>query len=74
MTALQTFLFNQYSNFYQSNITGYFGLITEKAVQQWQKEHAIVSSGSPATTGYGAVGPKTRTAMQRACSQSAVSN
>ncbi len=41
-------------------ITGYFGAITEKAVQQFQAVHAIVHSGTPASTGFGVVGPKTR--------------
>lgn len=43
--------------------TGYFGPMTEQAVQQWQSSHAIISSGTPDTTGYGYVGPKTRAAM-----------
>ncbi|PIR86504.1 hypothetical protein COU13_00555 [Candidatus Kaiserbacteria bacterium CG10_big_fil_rev_8_21_14_0_10_43_70] len=40
-------------------ITGYFGRVTEDAVKQYQRRTGIVSSGTPATTGYGAVGPKT---------------
>jgi peptidoglycan hydrolase-like protein with peptidoglycan-binding domain len=42
------------------NITGYYGVITEASVKAFQKDHGIVSSGSPLSTGYGAVGPKTR--------------
>jgi peptidoglycan hydrolase-like protein with peptidoglycan-binding domain len=52
--ALQTFLHESYTDF--STPTGYFGPVTEAAVKQWQSEHGIVSSGSPATTGWGAVG------------------
>ena len=48
--------------------TGYFGKLTEAAVQQWQSSHGLVSSGTAATTGYGAVGPKTRAAIASACS------
>lgn len=48
--------------------TGFFGAKTEAAVQWWQSEHDIVSSGSPATTGYGVVGPKTIAAILDACS------
>jgi len=51
-----------------SSITGYFGPMTQQAVQNWQASHGIVSSGSPDTTGYGFVGPATRAAM--ACSGS----
>jgi len=43
--------------------TGYFGLQTKTALQSWQSAHGVVSSGSPGTTGYGAVGSKTRSAM-----------
>lgn len=40
--------------------TQYFGLLTQKAVEKFQKTYGIVSSGSPATTGYGVAGPRTR--------------
>jgi hypothetical protein len=42
------------------NETHYFGPRTQSAVQRLQAKYGIVSSGSPFTTGYGAVGPKTR--------------
>lgn len=42
------------------NETTFFGAMTEAAVQKFQAKYGIVSSGTPATTGYGAVGPKTR--------------
>jgi len=40
--------------------TGYFGRDTERAVQTLQREYKIVMGGTPASTGYGALGPKTR--------------
>jgi hypothetical protein len=43
--------------------TGYFGPLTLQAVQNWQSSHGIVSSGTPDTTGYGFVGPRTIAAM-----------
>ena len=43
--------------------TTLFGAATEAAVKKFQKLHGIVSSGTPSTTGYGAVGPKTRSAL-----------
>lgn len=43
--------------------TDYFGTLTEKAVEKYQAKQGIVSGGSPATTGYGLVGPKTRESL-----------
>jgi len=40
--------------------TGFFGSQTEAAVQAYQRANNIISAGSPATTGFGVVGPKTR--------------
>jgi len=47
---------------YLSDTTGtdYYGPLTTEAVQKFQKANNIVTSGTPTTTGYGAVGPKTR--------------
>lgn len=45
------------------NATGYFGALTESAVRQFQTARRIVSSGTPTTTGYGAIGAKTRSAL-----------
>jgi len=42
------------------NVTGYYGYATQVAVQGFQRKFNIVSSGTPDTTGYGAVGPATR--------------
>lgn len=46
---------------------GYFDAATEAAVQRWQASHGIVSSGTPATTGFGAVGPRTRSLLAINC-------
>jgi peptidoglycan hydrolase-like protein with peptidoglycan-binding domain len=59
VTELQTYLTNS-TNFYPSGlITGYYGPLTEAAVEKFQTAQGIVSSGSAATTGYGRVGPTT---------------
>ncbi len=58
VSRLQQFLREQ--GYFRYEVTGYFGTITERALQQFQRAYRIVSSGNPATTGYGLVGPRTR--------------
>jgi len=60
--ALQKFLIKQSETKWPEGVgaTGYFGPITEKAVQRFQAYRGIVSSGDPETTGYGLVGKRTR--------------
>lgn len=55
----------KYEGFFPANHAGsnYFGSITQKGVQGFQAKHGIVSSGTPATTGYGRVGEKTRAVL-----------
>ena len=72
VVQLQQFLIAQ-SSLAAGNDTGYFGRLTEAAVQQWQSSHGVVSSGSAATTGYGAVGPRTRAALASACTGTSAS-
>ncbi len=43
-----------------SSATGFFGPLTQAAVQKLQAKNNLVSSGSPNTTGWGVVGPITR--------------
>ncbi len=40
--------------------TGFFGPLTRAAVQTFQRQNGIVATGDEDSTGYGAVGPKTR--------------
>lgn len=47
--------------------TGFYGPLTTRAVQRFQETKDIVSRGSPETTGYGRVGPKTREALAEDC-------
>ena len=49
--------------------TGYFGPLTEAAVQRFQALQGLVSSGDSATTGFGFVGPKTREAILKSCAK-----
>jgi len=67
VTKLQKMLANDPSVYPEKLITGYYGSLTEKAVQRWQTKQGVVSSGSPATTGYGVVGPQTRAKIITAC-------
>ncbi len=64
---LQLFLAQDRTIYPEGITSGYFGGLTERAVQKWQTRHGVISYGTPNTTGYGAVGPKTRTAIAAAC-------
>ena len=66
VTALQTFLISQ-NLLASDSATGFFGALTESAVKQWQSNNNIASNGTPATTGWGAIGPRTRAAIAHAC-------
>lgn len=66
VSRLQQFLAKDLTIYPEGTVSGYFGALTETAVQRWQKKMNIVTSGTPSTTGYGAVGPKTREALNRA--------
>jgi len=58
VTALQNFLKLQGSEIYPEGIvSGYFGALTQKAVQRFQEKYGLAAPGIP---GYGFVGPKTR--------------
>lgn len=64
-TGPDVFLLQQvykYEGFFPANHSGsqFFGPITENCTKQYQAKYGIVSEGTPETTGYGRVGPKTR--------------
>ena len=74
VSSLQTFLIAQNllsgdsaTGFDGLTPSGYFGNLTQTAVQKFQASQSIVSSGTPASTGYGQVGAKTRAAIAQAC-------
>ncbi len=67
VAALQTFLAPDARIYPEGVISGYFGALTEAAVKRFQARHAIVTSGTPDTTGYGVVGPATRAAIASLC-------
>jgi peptidoglycan hydrolase-like protein with peptidoglycan-binding domain len=59
VTSLQTFLATNPSFYPEGIISGYYGSLTEAAVERFQSFYGIVSSGTPSATGYGNVGPIT---------------
>ncbi len=54
--------------FLKTEPTGYFGALTEKALQDFQKKVGLISLGSPETTGWGVFGPKSRAFIAKLCS------
>ncbi|MDP2648952.1 MAG: peptidoglycan-binding domain-containing protein, partial [bacterium] len=62
VSELQLFL-KEIGDFTYPEITGYFGSITQEAVKRYQCRLNIVCSGTPSSTGYGLMGPKTRVAV-----------
>src|SRR3989344_6955767 len=66
VTSLQQFLIAQ-SLLDSDSATGFFGSLTETAVQRWQAQNSIVLSGDAASTGYGAVGVKNRATFAARC-------
>jgi len=52
----------KYEGLFPANHSGsdYFGEITERCTKDYQARYGIISEGTPSTSGYGRVGPKTR--------------
>ncbi len=67
VSALQQCLKTDPSIYPEGIVSGYFGVLTEKAVQQFQIRTAIVFTGTPRTTGFGRVGPKTKKVLNEFC-------
>jgi peptidoglycan hydrolase-like protein with peptidoglycan-binding domain len=47
--------------------TDFFGPATERALQAWQAHEGVVTNGDAQSTGFGAVGPKTRQLIMMRC-------
>lgn len=66
VSALQRFLMKDPS-IYSSGVVGVYGAATELGVKRFQIKYGIVSGGTPSTTGFGAVGAKTRSVIASLC-------
>ena len=74
VSSLQVYLATD-SNLYPSGlVTGYYGQLTKAAVERYQTREGIVTSGTPATTGYGRVGPTTRASLNAKMSGTSANN
>lgn len=71
---LQEFFAKDTTVYPEGLITGYYGLLTEKAVQRWQAKEGIVSSGTADTTGFGRIGPKTRAKLNELLARATASS
>lgn len=63
VASLQTYL-QSVGVYTHPVITGYYGVVTQRAVQVWQQQQGIAYSGG---AGFGQAGPRTRAAIQKAC-------
>ena len=59
VSELQSYLSTNPMLYPSGLVTGYFGTMTEGGVQKFQTSQGLVSQGTPATTGFGRVGPVT---------------
>ena len=67
VSQLQQFLGSNAAIYPEAKVTGYYGALTQAAVQRFQAANGIVSSGTPSSTGYGKVGPKTAVVILSQC-------
>src|SRR5579864_1581788 len=59
VTELQTFLATDPSVYPEGLVTGFYGPLTQAAVERFQCKYGIICSGDVSSTGYGRVGPLT---------------
>ncbi len=64
VSKLQELLAKDASVYPEGLATGYYGSLTQRAVERFQKKYGVVSEGTPDTTGFGKVGPRTLAKIQ----------
>lgn len=67
VTRLQQFLALDPSVYPEAQVTGYYGALTEKAVQRFQCKNKLVCDGTADSTGYGVTGPRTAALLALQC-------
>jgi peptidoglycan hydrolase-like protein with peptidoglycan-binding domain len=60
VSTLQQWLSQDKDIYPEGTVSGYYGSLTEKAVQKFQEKYGIAGPGEE---GYGVVGPKTRSKL-----------
>jgi peptidoglycan hydrolase-like protein with peptidoglycan-binding domain len=65
VTKLQAWLRGNATIYPEGLVTGFFGAATESAIKKFQCDQNIVCSGTPGSSGWGVVGPLTRSAIAR---------
>lgn len=68
VSSLQQYLAKDPGVYPEGQVSGSFDAATEAAVKRWQIKYNVVTSGDAASTGFGAVGPRTIAAMREQCS------
>ena len=63
VTLLQQRLAGDTSLYPEKLVTGFYGTLTQLAVERFQCRHLSICSGTPQTNGYGFVGPQTRSML-----------
>jgi len=67
VTRLQQFLASDVAIYPEGTVSGYYGALTQAAVKRFQCKFNIVCSGTPDSTGYGIVGPRTAAILALQC-------
>lgn len=68
VSELQAFLARDTSIYPEGTVSGFYGPLTERAIERFQVACGIVNAGDYQSTGYGRVGPRTRVALRDGCS------
>lgn len=65
VSNLQIYLAKDSAIYPEAAVVGVYGPATERAVQRWQKKYGLLAGGTPSTTGYGTMGARTLSLLQK---------